>query len=331
MAKPITVTIGPLAIADADGVSVSQTAAAAQYLVINGALCGTTFDADSICASQSPAGSGALTLNGANVAGGVAYFNPTPVRVYITSAGNDSGRTFTIAGTIFSVTGPPIYVTETVTGANTNTVATTKTFNTVTSVTISGASAAAVTVGHSGTATMDMARRVIITSAGNDTGITFTLSGTDWAGNTISETVTGASGAAASSVLDYLTVTSVLTSGATAGGVQVGTNGVAASPWVHFDPLGGSSEVSIQATVSGTVNFTVQQTLDSPVRVTNAVHPNTGLARSAVTWVSHPDTALASATATAQGNYAYAPVFARVLLNSGTGTVTTTFRHTTGG
>ena len=343
MSLPITVTVGPLASADADGVSVSQTAAGAQYLVINGALAGTTFDADSICASQTPGGAGALTIDGAlattngvagagGSAGAVAALVrfPTPSRVYITCAGNNSGRTFTITGTLQGVGtfGPGGVVAETVTGANANTVATTALFSTVTAVSISGASTGAVTVGHSGTATMDAGRRIIITSGGNDTGITFALAGTDWAGNAISETITGASGAAASSVLDYLTVTSIRTSGATASTVTVGTNGVAGSPWVRFDDFAAAAQVAIQATVSGTVNFTVQQTMDDPNRSTSQNPTVTyAMARSAVTWVNHPSADLAAATATAQGNYAYAPIFARAVLNSGTGTLTTTFRQ----
>lgn len=343
MGLPITVTVGPLASADADGVSLSQSAAGAQNLVINGALAAGTFDADSICASQSPGAAGALTINGAlattnavagyggtATAGSATVRFPTPTRIYITSAGDDSGVTFTVVGTVQSPNtfGLGIGATETLTGANTNTVASTNLYSTITSITISGASAAAVTVGHSGTATMDMGRRIIITSGGDDTGITFALSGTDWAGNAISETITGVSGAAASSVLDYLTVTSIRTSGAVATTVQVGTNGVAGSPWVRFDDFAAMPEVAIQATASGTVNYTVQQTMDDPNRVTNQIAPNTyAMARSAVTWVNHPDTALVGATGTVQGNYGYAPIFARVVLNSGTGTVTTTFRQ----
>lgn len=343
MGRPVVVTVGPLATADADGVGLSQTAAAAQNLVINGALAAGTFVANSICASQTPGGAGELTIDGslattAGVAGAGGSAGavtsrvrfPVPTRVYITCAGNNSGRTLTVTGTLQGVGtfGPGIVVAETVTGANANTVATSKLFSSVTSVSISGASTGAVTVGHSGTATMDMARRIIITSASNDTGITFALVGTDWAGNPIGETITGASGAAASSVLDYLTVTSVATSGATAGAVQIGTNGVAGSPWVRFDDYAANSQVSLQCTVSGTANYTVQQTLEDPNLVTNqAPTPTYQWARSAVSWLDHPDSALVAATTTKQGNYGYAPLFARVVLNSGTGTVTSTFRQ----
>jgi len=342
MAQPRVVTVGPLATADPDGISLSQTAAiaAGQYLVLNGALCSPgsvdSFDADSICASQTPSGSGALTIDGAlaitsQVAGagmppqGAAVAATvrfqSPKRVYITCAGNNSGRTFTIVGTLQSATtfGPGAVISETLTGANTNVVASTNLYSTIISVSINGASTGAVTVGHSGLGTLDKARRIIITSGGNDTGISFVLTGTDCAGNTISETITGASGAAASSVLSYLTVTSVKTSAAAASTLLVGTNGVADSPWVHFDNLSAMAPVAIQATVSGTVNFDVEQTLDDPNSTANPVAP------ASMTWLNHPDAALAGATATAQGNYAYPPAYARLTLNSGTGSVVGTF------
>ena len=38
MGQPITVNVGPLATADADGIALSQTAAGAQKLAINGAF-----------------------------------------------------------------------------------------------------------------------------------------------------------------------------------------------------------------------------------------------------------------------------------------------------
>src|SRR5262245_98420 len=99
MGRPITVTVGGLATADDDGVSLSQKAAVSgtNYLVINGVLATGTFSASSICASQTPTGAGALTINGTLAgtnpvagAGGTAAAGsalvrfPTPVRIYIT-------------------------------------------------------------------------------------------------------------------------------------------------------------------------------------------------------------------------------------------------------
>lgn len=320
MAAPVTVAVGPLASASATKISASQKSAGAGYLVLNGAAGDAV--ANNICASQSPAGAGALTLNGTTVNGGVAYLPspPTPQRIYITSAGNDSGVTFAVVGTVYSINGPAS-VTETITGANTSTVSSSNLYNTIISITISGASAAAVTVGSYSVATLDMARRVILTSGGNDTGITFALAGTDWAENAISETITGANGGVASSVLDYKTVTSIRSSAAVATTVTVGTNGVAGSPWVRFDDFAANVQTTIAAVVSGTVNYDIETSMDDPNRTGNPT------AKAAMTWIDSLDTAVVGATATKSSFFAYTPIFARVLLNSGSGTVTTTFRQ----
>jgi hypothetical protein len=68
-----------------------------------------------------------------------------------------------------------------------------------------------------------LARKIGITSAGNDTGVTFTLTGTDPDGKAQTEDITGASGDIAESVGYYQTLSSVATDGATAAGITVGT------------------------------------------------------------------------------------------------------------
>jgi len=195
--------------------------------------------------------------------------------------------------------------------ASANNICTSQSLGAAGNLTINGALASG------GVATLDKPRRVLITSAGNDSGMTFTISGTNWSGNPVSETLTGGNAAAVASVLDYATVTKIAGSAATASTVTVGTNAVAASPWIRLDDWS-MSQTALQAIVSGTVNYTVQQTLDDPNDPTNPV------AASAVAWVSHPDTNLVGATANVQGNYNYSPRYVRVLLNSGSGSVTLT-------
>lgn len=325
MGRPVTVSVGPLIAGSATKVSLSQKAAIAgtNYLVLNGAA--GSFSATSVCASQTPGGAGALVLNGslASSATGTTVVNlPAPSRIYITTAADESGKTFAVKGYVFGTAANPgpISITETITGASTSTVSSIYQYSQIISITASAGTSAAITVGHYGTATLDLARQILITDGGNDTGITFTLSGTDWYGDPISEAVTGASGGTAVSILDYKTITSIATSGAVATTVSIGTNGVAHSPWVNLDPYAATSPISIQATASGTVSYTIQQTLDNPTSFSN-----TALTLSNMTWVNHPDANLVAATGTVQGNYAYQPAFARILLNSGTGTVTGTF------
>lgn len=70
----------------------------------------------------------------------------------------------------------------------------------------------------------------------------------------------------------------------------------------------GRPEVSLQVVVTGTVNYTVQQTLDNPNAA--GVTP---------TWFSHPDANLVGQTVNRQGNYAYIPVAIRLMQSSGNG------------
>lgn len=318
--NPIVVTVGPLASASANNIATSQKMGGACNLTLNGTL-GSGFSATNIATAQAVGSATTLTLNGSLAVAGstninglttprAAYLDPA-ARVTITSVGNDSGITFAVAG--IGVDGESSE-TETVTGANASTVSTTKLFRRIFSITSSGAAAGNVSAGTNGyVATLDKPRRVLITSAGNDSGITWTITGTDWNNAPISEVLTGGNTAAVASLLDYATVTGIKASVAAASTVTVGTNGVAGSRPIGLDQMG-LSPTALQVTVSGTVNYTVQQTLDDPNRV--------GL--SSVAWVNHPDSALVAATGTVQGNYAYQPQLTRIVLNSGTGTLTYT-------
>lgn len=68
-------------------------------------------------------------------------------------------------------------------------------------------------------------------------------------------------------------------------------------------------QVSLQVDVTGTANWTVQQTLDNVFDVASA----------SVVWFDHPDTNMVAQTVDRQGNYAYTPFAVRLVLNSGTG------------
>jgi hypothetical protein len=169
-----------------------------------------------------------------------------------------------------------------------------------------------------GVAVLDVARTILFSSTGNNSTSNFTIVGTDWAGNPISEVLAGSNGATATSLLSYKTVTSITSSASSAAGLTVGTGTTASSPWVRFDEYA-APQVSIQTNAFGTVNYTVQQTLDDPNSPTDPVAP------AKMTWINAPDTALVSAAGSIQSNYAYAPTWARVVLNSGTGHVDATF------
>lgn len=200
--------------------------------------------------------------------------------------------------------------------------------NIATSQTVSGAAAVTLNgslVNGSGVAVLDNPRQILITNVGNDSGITFTVKGTSFTGGSISQTVTGTNGSTVATTLDFATVTSITTSGSTsASGITVGTNAVAGSSWVRFDDFA-PSNISIQCDVSGTVNYTVQSTLNDPNSPTNPV------AISSVNWISSSDSAVVNQTATAQSNFNFSPCYARILLNGGTGSVTATFLQSSNG
>ena len=176
----------------------------------------------------------------------------------------------------------------------------------------------------SGVAVMDNSRRVLITAAGNESAKTFTVTGIGANGNTVSETITGPNATTAQSVLDYKTVTSITISAAAAGAITVGTSGVGGSKWVVFDAFA-PSMISIQCNVTGTINYTVQTTLNDPY------DPITPVAPASVVWVNSSDTAVVSATATQQSNFMFSPIYARILINSGTGSVAATFLQSSNG
>lgn len=167
--------------------------------------------------------------------------------------------------------------------------------------------------------TVSPAQRIGITSGGNDSAVTFTVIGTTYGGQPATEVIQGTNGGVAVSVLDYETVISIKTSGSTsASGIEVGTVESAGSRWVRLDSWA-NAETSIQVNVSGTVNYTVQVTMDDPNSPTNPV------AIQNVAWLNTNDADVVSAISNKFSNFQFTPTFARVVLNTGSGTITGTF------
>ena len=163
-----------------------------------------------------------------------------------------------------------------------------------------------------GVAVLDAARRVLITTVSDESAKTFTITGTSYNGRVQSETIAGPNATTGQSALDYKTVTSVAISAAATGAVTVGTNGVASSRWVRLDSWA-FAQVGLQVDVSGTINYTVQQTFDDPNDPTSPVSP------ASVIWANSGDSAVVAKAVDAQSFYAYAPAFIKITANSGTG------------
>lgn len=71
----------------------------------------------------------------------------------------------------------------------------------------------------------------------------------------------------------------------------------------------GRAEVSLQVAVTGTVNWTLQQTLDNPYDA--SITP---------AWFDSSDANMVAQTVQRQSNYAFVPAAVRLVVNSGTGT-----------
>ena len=102
-----------------------------------------------------------------------------------------------------------------------------------TTASISGAAALTIngtlTSGGSYTSGDNIGQLITITSAGDDTGITFTVVGTNAVGDALTEVVTGADTAAASSSGYFNTVASITTSASTDAAVIAGVMGSSAA------------------------------------------------------------------------------------------------------
>ncbi len=179
-------------------------------------------------------------------------------------------------------------------------------------LTITGALATA------GVATMDVARRVLITAAADESGKTFTIYGTDRYGNTQSEVVTGPNATTVNSVLDYKTVTRIAVSAATTGAVKAGTSQVAGSAIYILDRFVAADSVSCAVEITSTENVSIQVAyLDDTVNGFSAFQSATG-----VVWYAPPNTAALTGITSNAAAYISMPVTAiRLLQNSGTGSV----------
>lgn len=169
-----------------------------------------------------------------------------------------------------------------------------------------------------GVAVLDQPRRVIVTSAGNDSAVTFTAYGTDWSGQPIQASVAGAAIGVADFGVSFATVTRISTSAATAAAITAGTNGVADSRPVALDYFGFGPTL-VHAIVSGTANYTVRSSQDNPNGVFGFGVP---LGVQNMNWI--PDTNLVSSATSGQTSYTASPAFVQVTLNSGTGSVKAT-------
>lgn len=159
-------------------------------------------------------------------------------------------------------------------------------------------------------ATLSVSGLVTITSAGNDSGITFTIYGTNNTNAPIQETITGGNATTVTSTKSFKTVTRVAGSGATASTVEVGTAQAGHTDWIPLDIYTPNQVTNISVTVSGTINYTVQYTNENPfdlsINQQVVAHPTAGLVGATTSQTGGANTTLMRAV--------------RFKVNSGSGT-----------
>lgn len=165
------------------------------------------------------------------------------------------------------------------------------------------------TLASGGVATIAVPARLTLTSTGNISARTFTLTGTDYRGYAISETIAGPNNNTVTSTLTYATVTAVSVDGAVGTATSVGTSQSGASGVIPLDLYLNPFNVTLGVEISGTANVTVQYTNDD-INVTTSLDLLTWNALSALTTItaSAVDTLISAVTAV------------RVVTNSGGGT-----------
>jgi hypothetical protein len=274
--------------------------------------------ANNICLAQNP-GTASFTINGAKagskgliltfgaITGGTGGSTPGVFPNVALTGGSGTGATANITVNAAGVVSAVAFVNQ-----GTNYVANDSLA--AASTKLGGVTGFSVLVGSVSTAiaTLDTQRRVLITPGGNDSAISYVITGTDDSGQAIGETLAGTNATGVPTLLDYRTVTSIIGTASVANGITVGTNGVGATPWFEVkQPVVGPVNVECVGIVAAgkTVNWGVQYTYDNPY-VPAPGGPAVPQA------IAHPT--LNNQTATLDGAINNAVAAIRFIVNSGT-------------
>lgn len=132
-------------------------------------------------------------------------------------------------------------------------------------VTQTATGSGSLTLTATGGLTLDYGRRIGITNTGNNTGVSFVVTGTDNEGYDLTETVAGVSDAVSTSTEFFKTVTSITNSAAITGGITAGTVDEVISSTI---PLNYRSDLgaSVALDVTGTASLIFEQTFDDVQR-----------------------------------------------------------------
>lgn len=163
-----------------------------------------------------------------------------------------------------------------------------------------------------GAADLVTPQRVFIESDGDESGVTFVVTGTDRYDREQTESLVGPDTTSVYTEKDFLTVTEVTISAAADGNVIVGTGGIGSSAPQVLDQYANPSRKTLATSVSGTVNYTVEVTAKD-------LSPSWDINNNTPVWF---DLAGWDSLSTNQaGTFLGTWTMLRLTVNSGTGTV----------
>jgi len=125
------------------------------------------------------------------------------------------------------------------------------------SLTINGALATG------GVATLATPRHVSVYAAGDNSGVTFTVTGTDRMGDALTESITGPNATTVKGEKNFATVTTVAVDAATTGNVEVGSADEFETQWVPVDVYQSPPSYSVYRSSGASMTHNVQYTLDA--------------------------------------------------------------------
>jgi len=123
------------------------------------------------------------------------------------------------------------------------------------------------TLASAGVATFPNIERIVtLTSAGNDSGVQFTITGT-LQGNVVSETRAGPNANTVSTTQKFTTVTSVTVNGALVANASVGTGLTGSTIWIGSDYQRTNNALAVLVLVTPALTYSFDTTFDDPAFV----------------------------------------------------------------
>lgn len=121
-------------------------------------------------------------------------------------------------------------------------------------------------------------RKLTLTSTGNISGVSFTIVGTDYDGNAVTEALAGPNNNTVTSVNNYFLVTSVTANAAVATNTSIGTGSTGVTAWVITSDMNAPASVGLYIQITATMSVTVEGTPDFPIGTSPGLFPHAVLA-----------------------------------------------------